>query len=71
MRENLGLTMRDVNAKSRALAKRRRNRDYELSPSALSAIETRGAVPHIYRLASLAKIYKRSLAKLLALYRVD
>ena len=70
LRENLGLTVRDVSARSRALAKRFRNADYELFPSALCEIETLGRIPHIYRLASLSRIYGYSVDKLLAYYKV-
>ena len=71
MREELWLTMRQVNARSRVLAKQRRNPDYELSLNALSELEAQGRVPHIYRLASLAGVYGRSMAELLALYQVQ
>ncbi len=68
IRVNLGLTMRDVMALSRVSARRQHNPDYELSLNALSEMEAGGRVPHIYRLASLAGIYGRSLNSLLALY---
>lgn len=71
MREQLGLSMRDVMARSRVAARRLHNPDYELSLNALSETEAKGRVPHVYRLASLAGIYGRSLNALLALYRAE
>jgi len=70
IREERGLTVRDVNLRSRAIAKRLRNPDYALALSALWEIEAEGKVPHLYRLASLAKIYGRSFDELLGLYKV-
>jgi transcriptional regulator with XRE-family HTH domain len=71
IREGLGLTMRDVMARSKVSARRLHNRDYELSLNALSEMEAGGRVPHIYRLASLAGVYGRSLNSLLALYHAE
>jgi hypothetical protein len=45
--------------------------DYIIPLSRLSDIETKGIVPSIYRLYSLAVIYRRDLRELLAWYGVD
>ena len=71
VREELGLTLRDVNVRSRAIARQRDNPDYEVSTTALSDIENKGKVPHVYRLASLAQIYGRPLDQMLGLYKVQ
>jgi len=71
MREELGMTMRDVLARSRVVARKQRNRDYELSLNSLSELEARGRVPHIYRMASLAAIYGRRMNALLGLYGAE
>ena len=56
LREKLGLTMRDVEIASSALAAKRGNDDFSLTLSRLSDIETKGVIPSIYRLYSLAVI---------------
>jgi len=70
MRDALGLTMREVEAASNRIAARYRNQDYSVSPSRLSDLETKAILPSIYKLYSLAVIYRSSLAELLALYGV-
>lgn len=70
-RERLGLTMRDVETASMRLAARHGNDEYVISPSRLSDIETKGLVPSIYRLYSLAVIYRCDLREILAWYGVD
>jgi len=71
LREQLGLTMRDVENASSAIAGRHNSDEYAIPPSRLSDIETKGVVPSIYRLYSLAVIYRRDALEILALYGVD
>ena len=71
LREKLGLTIRDVEAASSRIAARHGNEDFAISPSRLSDIETKGVVPNVYRLYSLAVIYRRDLRELIAWYGVD
>jgi transcriptional regulator with XRE-family HTH domain len=61
-RGRLGLTMRDVETASARIAERHGNDEFAVSPSRLSDIETKGLVPSIFRLYSLAVIYRRDLA---------
>lgn len=68
IREELGLTLRDVHKASLQLAARHRNRRLVLSPGRLSMIETKNEVPSIFRLYALSNIYRRNLKQLLALY---
>jgi len=70
VREQLGLTIRDVEAASARIANRHGNPDFSLSLSRLSDIETKGVVPSIYRLYSLAVIYRLELRELLDWYGV-
>lgn len=71
LRERLGLTIRDVeNASSHIAAKHRRD-DFAISLSRLSDIETKAVVPNIYRLYSLAVIYRCDLLELLSWYGID
>jgi transcriptional regulator with XRE-family HTH domain len=71
LREDLGLTLRDVEAASVRLSAMYRNADYALPISRLSDIETKSSVPNIFRLYSLAVIYRISMRELLALFGVD
>ncbi len=58
LRERLGLTMREVESASARIAERHGNDEFTVSPSRLSDIETKGLVPSIFRLYSLAIIYR-------------
>jgi len=71
LREQLGLTMRDVETASAAIASRHRNDEYAIAPSRLSDIETKGVVPSIYRIYSLSIVYRRDVRELLALFGVE
>jgi transcriptional regulator with XRE-family HTH domain len=71
IRDGLGLTMRDVETASMLIARRRGSEEYQIPPSRLSDIETKGVVPSIYRFYSLAAIYHKSVAALLHIYGVD
>jgi transcriptional regulator with XRE-family HTH domain len=68
LREELGLTLRDVHAVSLRLAARHRNRRLAISPGRLSMIETKNEVPSIFRLYALAIIYRRDVKELLTFY---
>lgn len=70
-RERLGLTIRHVEAASLKLAEKYGNSDYGISLSRLSDIETKGIVPNIFKLYSLAAIYHMDLRKLLGFYGVE
>ena len=56
LREQLGLTIRDVEAASVRIASKHSNEDFALSLSRLSDIETKGILPSLYRLYSLAVV---------------
>lgn len=71
LREQLGLTMRDVETASARIAGKHSNDEFLIVPSRLSEIETKGVIPSIYRLYSLAVIYRRDLRELLSWYDVD
>ncbi len=63
--------MREVESASIRIAERHGNDEFVLSPSRLSDIETKGLVPSIYRLYSLAVIYRRDLREFLSWYGID
>lgn len=71
LREHLGLTMRDVETASGRIAEKHGNDEFLVVPSRLSDFETKGTVPSIYRLYSLAVIYRRDLRELLCWYGID
>jgi transcriptional regulator with XRE-family HTH domain len=71
LREKLGLTMRDVDTSSARIAEKYRNEEFAVPPSRLSDIETKAVLPNIFRLYSLAVIYRRDFRELLAWYGVD
>ena len=71
LREQIGLTLRDVEVASTQLAEIRGLEDFVINPSRLSDIETKGVIPSIYRLYVLSVIYRADFAGLLKLYGVD
>lgn len=71
LREKLGLTMRDIETASERIAQKHANEEYLIPISRLSDFETKGVIPSIYRLYSLAVIYRRDLCELLMWYGVD
>src|ERR1700745_784567 len=71
LREQLGLTMRDVETASAAIATKHKSEEFAIPPSRLSDIETKGVVPSIYRIYSLSIVYRRDVRELLALFGVD
>jgi len=66
LREQLGLTIRDVEAASTRIAARHGSEDFAISPSRLSDIETKGILPNIYRLYSLSAIYRKDLREFIS-----
>lgn len=71
LRESLGCTMRDVESASLQVARRLGSEEFAIPPSRLSDIETKGVVPSIFRLYSMAAIYRRDYRELLSWYGVD
>jgi len=63
--------MREVETASARIADKHGNDEFSVSPSRLSDIETKGLVPSIYRLYSLAVIYRRDLREILSWYGID
>jgi len=63
--------MRDVESASSRIAEKHGNDEFAMPPSRLSDVETKGVIPSIYRLYSLAVIYRRDIRELLSWYGVD
>ncbi len=71
LREQLGLTMRGVENASTILAQRHGSTEFAISLSRLSDLETKGVVPTIHRIYSLAVIYRCDFKDVLRWYGVD
>jgi transcriptional regulator with XRE-family HTH domain len=71
LREQIGLTLRDVEIASTQLAETRGIEEFIINPSRLSDIETKGVIPSIYRLYVLSVLYRADFTELLRLYGVD
>src|SRR4051794_26265635 len=71
LREQLGLTMRDVEGASAQIAERHGNDEFSIPPSRLSDTEPKNVFPSISRLSPLAVIYRRDVRELLSWYGID
>lgn len=71
VREQFGLTIRDVESASLRIAAQHHNDDFAIPLSRLSDIETKSTVPSIYRLYSLSVVYRRDIRELMNWYGVD
>jgi len=71
IREQLGLTLRDVDLASQRLAEERKNRAYFVSSARLCQIENNGSLPSLYKLASLSEIYGVPYETLLLAYDIE
>src|SRR6266568_2198247 len=71
LREKLGLTMRDIETGSERLARKYSNEEFFIPISRLSDFETKGVIPSIYRLYTLAAIYRRNFGELFSWYGVE
>jgi len=71
LREQLGLTMRDVEMGSARLAEKHGNDEYSIPPSRLSDIETKNVLPSIFRLYTLAVIYRKDVREIMSWYGVN
>jgi transcriptional regulator with XRE-family HTH domain len=67
LREHLGLTLRDVEQLSRAIADEKQTPDYYIAHSSLADIENGNQEPSIFKLYTLSAIYGYDCPKLLVL----
>lgn len=70
-RERLNLRYRDVEEASSRIAERHGSDEFAIALSRLADIENKGTVPSIYRLYSLAAIYRLDFSELLEWYGLD
>ena len=71
LREALGYRMRDVESASAQIAQKFESEEFAIPPSRLSDIETKGIVPSIFRLYSMAAIYRREYRELLSWFGIE
>jgi transcriptional regulator with XRE-family HTH domain len=71
LREQLGFTIRDVEAASLRIAARHKNDDFALPLSRLSDIEKKAVTPSIFRLYTLSVIYRRDLRELMSWFGIE
>ena len=71
LREQVGLTLRDVEVASTKLAESRGIDEFVINPSRLSDIETKGVIPSIFRLYVLSVLYRADFTDMLKVYGVD
>ena len=70
IREGLGLTYRDVQRASIALARNRGRQEFVVHISRLAEIENRQVVPSLHKLYTLAAIYRLSPAEMFCWYGI-
>src|SRR5580704_8365853 len=71
LRNRLGVTTREVEEFSRAIAEDRQNEEFYISNAWLTQLENKNSVPSIFKLYSLSVIYRIKFNDLLALFGVD
>src|SRR6266850_2951811 len=68
LRVRLGLTTRDVEAKSQQIADERHSREYYLSHAWVTDIENGKFTPSIYKFHTFSAIYQRRITELLSYF---
>ncbi|HXU18154.1 MAG TPA: helix-turn-helix transcriptional regulator [Terriglobales bacterium] len=69
-REELGMSLRDVHRASNQVARELGNRSFVVPSSRLHSYETHKVTPSIYRLYTLARLYRRRLTEVLTWYGI-
>ncbi len=70
IREDLRLTLKDVEKRSREIAQLRQNPEYIFTAGRLSQVENSNSLPSLYKLATLSEIYAVPYADLLHFYGI-
>jgi transcriptional regulator with XRE-family HTH domain len=71
LRNRLGVTTRAVEELSRKIALDRGNSEFYISNAWLTQLENKDSVPSIYKLFSLAVIYRTKIADLFSIFDID
>jgi len=70
IRQKYGLTLREVQARSLAIAKELKRHEFVVPSSRLHDFEMRGVVPGIFRIYSLARVYHCRVSTIMSWYGV-
>ena len=70
IREDLRLTLKEVEKRSREIARFRQNPEYIFTAGRLSQVENSNSLPSLYKLATLSEVYSVPYAELLQLYGI-
>ena len=71
IREEHGLTLKDVEELSRRLAEELQTMDYLITAGCVSQVEDNNSLPSFYKLATLSFIYKLPLTEMFHIYGID
>ncbi|MDE3170949.1 MAG: helix-turn-helix transcriptional regulator [Acidobacteriota bacterium] len=71
LRNRLGITTREVEELTRAIAEDRHNEEFYISNAWLTQLENRSSIPSIFKLYSLSVIYRARFADLLRVFDID
>ena len=71
IREEHGLTLKDVEKLSRCLAEEMQNMDYLITAGCVSQVENSNSVPSVHVLPTLSFIYKLPLTEVFRIYGID
>ncbi len=71
LRSRLGITTRDVEEFSRAIAEDRHNEEFYISNAWLTQLENKNSIPSIYKLYSLSVVYRTRFPDLLKVFGID
>ncbi len=71
IREELGLTLKEVEKLSQCLAEKTQIMDYLITAGRVSRVENSNTLPSLYKLATLSFIYKLPLTEMFRIYEID
>ena len=71
IREEHGLTLRDIEEQSRRIAEEMDIMDYLITAGRVSQVENSNSLPSLYKLATLSFIYKLPLTEMFCIYGID
>jgi transcriptional regulator with XRE-family HTH domain len=71
IREELGLTLKDVEKLSGCIAEKTQIMDYFITAGRLSQVENSNSLPSLYKLATLGFIYKLPCTEMFRIYGID
>ena len=71
LRNRLGITTREVEEFSRAIAEDQQNEEFYISNAWLTQLENKSSIPSIYKLYSLSVIYRTKFNDLLVVFGID